>query len=1563
MSSERGKKRRLMDDDDEKVYRFKILLPDGIAVVLNIRDPPHPKLLLMDFIELVKVEYFRVQRHSKFANRRTPINWKGGGLYLEDANDVKMKHAVNLEKFKPHKCHILRLHDGSGQFAQTFENMWDLTPDTDLLNELPEEYTFETALADLIDNSLQAVWSNDENDRRLISVDVSEDIIRIFDTGPGMDGSDKNSIVKWGKMGASLHRSSKGHAIGGKPPYLKPFFGMFGYGGPIASMHLGRHALVSSKTKESQKVYQLHLEREALLNNSGSEHTWKTKGGIRNPLEDELKNARHGSFTKVEIFEPRIKCLDVFQLQCKLKDIYFPYIQCDEGGTLTPIEFQVNGVDLAEVEGGEVAVTNLHSCNGENFVLQLHFLSNQESEISSQGSRAYLEANARLKCVYFPVVKGKENIERILEKLEHEGCRIPENYETFSRVSIRRLGRLLPDARWAWLPFMEFKHKKGDKAHLLKMCCQRVKCFIETDAGFNPTPSKTDLAHHNPFTTALRNFGNKFPEKEKGITVKIYRGGKLLNPLQVEREYQDWILSMHDQHDEETEHGEDQPVVVVSPANKKAIHISSDVIRVHKALNRKGVMWKSGQKIKILKGACAGVHKNNVYATIDCFVLEGLEGDSGGGSRIICRPLGIAKESGCILSETDGETNIDVRNSLSIPITVIDSGKCIAIESIEWEYQLVKWHQKSPSTIDLLSEMHCRDLEVDGALPINSYAGTVLPKETVAVVRPASYVSSSASKNLDQKHIFKSNLEMSMQVNFRGAAQDRDNVEHIYSVRLKPSSRKGIQGLYVFPLRCKLPSFDRAGIYTFTFSLIDSSCKTCERTVLIKASDKVGSWRFLSNNQSQPYTVRVGSTFQPLPVACYDIYGNQIPFTSNPEVMLKIQTSEVVIAHVKKLKTSLSASKMTLKVENVLIESSELDKIRPTYAASVIIYTQDESLSVSTECQVVPGCLHHVEVQCPYLENQLLPGCTVKEFKLEMFDNYGNHVKKDLDVQLKMEGFFLQDQLGLERKVDNDGYIDLSGLLKVTAGYGKDVSLSVLSGKKVVLKKEYQIEKRELRMVSKVPELVAAGTQLENIIFEVVNSEGGVDETIHNEEKNGQSHLLTIKAESCNSEDLIRYTFKHGRCIVLSIPLPHKGGAFCFVASHSRHPELSLSVEVSVTQTVKSEYDEIQCPWSDGKTLLVQDSPSLEKVESFMVSCVNDGKEDDIYKIGLQIGEMEKNLDKLNVDKAEIEEVLQKFQATIVPSLLNMSNELFTKEELMKQIESIGNSAAAIFCQLSREGPFRELHNHFMGDIVGLVALLGRVNSTKLSRVLSEYLGVDKMLAVVTRTFAAVGALEKYEQNGEVDRRNALYAEAAARGKTINGRFLVICLDEIRPYVGELEGSDPRKKLALENPKLADGATPRGFMGYAVNMVDLDINHLYTKTSAGHGLRETLLYDLFGELHVYETREDMIAARACCSRRGAVSLDGGILQKSGVISLGYGDGGICFPVETNNNIHMTSEDMELMKYIEVGKSRLRRIEDDIGKLTIKRDRYLKKFERKKKKFNELMNKYDSFKEN
>ncbi|PHT99162.1 Carotene epsilon-monooxygenase, chloroplastic [Capsicum chinense] len=66
-----------------------------------------------------------------------------------------------------------KIRDGSTE-ADKYENTCDLTPDTDLLKELPEEYTFETILADLIDNSLQVVWSNHADQRRLIRTDIED---------------------------------------------------------------------------------------------------------------------------------------------------------------------------------------------------------------------------------------------------------------------------------------------------------------------------------------------------------------------------------------------------------------------------------------------------------------------------------------------------------------------------------------------------------------------------------------------------------------------------------------------------------------------------------------------------------------------------------------------------------------------------------------------------------------------------------------------------------------------------------------------------------------------------------------------------------------------------------------------------------------------------------------------------------------------------------------------------------------------------------------------------------------------------------------------------------------------------------------------------------------------------------------------------------------------------------------------------------------------------------------------------------------------------------------------
>ncbi|PHT45513.1 Carotene epsilon-monooxygenase, chloroplastic [Capsicum baccatum] len=84
----------------------------------------------------------------------------------QDSQRYKLPQDVGL--WVSHK-----IRDGSTE-AYKYENMCDLTPDTDLLKELPEEYTFETVLADLINSSLQVVWSNHADQRRLIRTDIED---------------------------------------------------------------------------------------------------------------------------------------------------------------------------------------------------------------------------------------------------------------------------------------------------------------------------------------------------------------------------------------------------------------------------------------------------------------------------------------------------------------------------------------------------------------------------------------------------------------------------------------------------------------------------------------------------------------------------------------------------------------------------------------------------------------------------------------------------------------------------------------------------------------------------------------------------------------------------------------------------------------------------------------------------------------------------------------------------------------------------------------------------------------------------------------------------------------------------------------------------------------------------------------------------------------------------------------------------------------------------------------------------------------------------------------------
>lgn len=147
-----------------------------------------------------------------------------------------------------------------------------------------------------------------------------------------------------------------------------------------------RRTEVTSKTKDCKKVYMLRFERDALVSGSASKRNWtvtmsfcllfyvffspisyiflsliyllflilcciidlwwplkpyqgwtwiiscwKFYRGNYNYIFKGLDLISHNSFMEmfeqVDIFEPKMSSIDIRRLQCKLKDIYFPYIQ------------------------------------------------------------------------------------------------------------------------------------------------------------------------------------------------------------------------------------------------------------------------------------------------------------------------------------------------------------------------------------------------------------------------------------------------------------------------------------------------------------------------------------------------------------------------------------------------------------------------------------------------------------------------------------------------------------------------------------------------------------------------------------------------------------------------------------------------------------------------------------------------------------------------------------------------------------------------------------------------------------------------------------------------------------------------------------------------------------------------------------------------------------------------------------------------------------------------------------------------------------------------------------
>ncbi|XP_052192866.1 protein DEFECTIVE IN MERISTEM SILENCING 3-like isoform X2 [Diospyros lotus] len=285
--------------------------------------------------------------------------------------------------------------------------------------------------------------------------------------------------------------------------------------------------------------------------------------------------------------------------------------------------------------------------------------------------------------------------------------------------------------------------------------------------------------------------------------------------------------------------------------------------------------------------------------------------------------------------------------------------------------------------------------------------------------------------------------------------------------------------------------------------------------------------------------------------------------------------------------------------------------------------------------------------------------------------------------------------------------------------------------------------------------------------------------------------------------------------------------------------------------------------------------------------------QDDLEMLGKMIKKHEDNMKSLKSQKSSIEESildiqvsLGKYYSSSVP-MMNDEGHAHeeSEEETVQNILKHEKSAAGVLCLLKARHGSQASHLLLTKDVLGIVATLGQVDDDNLSRLLSEYLGMETMLAVVCKTYSSVKALETYETDGSIIKTSGLHGLGASLGRPLDGRFIAICLENLQPYFGEFLDNDSQRRLDLLKPRLPNGESPPGFLGFAVNMINIDNANLSCLTANGHGLRETLFYNLFSRLQVYRTRADMLQAHPCISH-GAISLDGGMLKTTGLFSLG-----------------------------------------------------------------------------
>lgn len=1085
---------------------------------------------------------------------------------------------------------------------------------------------------------------------------------------------------------------------------------------------------------------------------------------------------------------------------------------------------------------------------------------------------------------------------------------------------------------------MERKRKRADKAIVPKICFERVKAFVDTDAGFVPTTSKMDLLTGHAFTSLLKNLGTRGNMPED-VTLEIFRETRRLKLQDVEKEYQEWIREMHEFFDEEVE-CEDQPHSIV-PGHLKELGFSQEVYRVYSHMNRKGSLWKQGTRLKFYKGLPG--HKKDFYATLEYFLADGLSEDKGN-TKVICRPMDIAKAEGSSLIFEEESSRFEMGKSVAVPIEFLTLDKCEILQDNEWKRICDNKHLHSAGEIEILDKKTIQGLGLDGGITTVVKAGVKPFHYIYAVVRPNIYMKSikegKEMNPIDQRSIVKKAMQMKLQLRNLDSSEkgDEENFETDISMLVNEKSINNIQGFYCFGIENGdfRRFYTKAGKYTLTLSVMDegNSEGMLEKTLVVNVlpSDKVGKWILQNVEGSGIPVCRLGSEIGPLLLQCLDEYGNVKNVDVTEDSRFEVWSGE------RKLEIDLSVrdisrqekSRTSLLIEAIKLTGGLLRGIAMDYAALLKLVVSNKPVA-SMELNVLPGEMASIQVvSIDDIDNCLQTGDVIHLFTLQVMDGSGNPVEKGRKVVLQLDNVELQDSQGLDRMVDDKGCICLGGLLKVTGPFNSRATICVYSeNQKLMYKKEFFLLKRTLQIVSTIPKNCVAGGSLCDTTVQIVDENGNVDKTM-----TGGQHFVHVEQHL--------YPMKEGTCCIKEIQLPDQPGPWYCHINHMMSRELEAQIEINL---VPCEYssDMPDTPAGNDKSpKLLHDKTRVQKDLKRLGQSLIAHLEDLKKKMGIYLNKLKKaedeldklndhkkaKLDRISVIEGEIESLQIQAENIQQGSMIGGQDKNDISAERIAQEISKTSFPAKFFLEAFCSGSFlsAEAGNPLIADILGVVCLLASTKDAALSQALAEFIGLENMIAVVCKTNEAASLLIRLNKvDHTIDETWGLYKLMRNQNRNIQGKLRMFILEDMRCYCKEQDESHPQKLLNIEEPRLENGTVPNGFKGYAVNLLHLNEEHLDFRVACEDhgGLRGSLFYSLLKELQVYDTRKNLFSARDVLTT-GGISLDGGLIRERGCEDFGTREQAkIIFPLYSKD-----CEEIPNMRFIN-HISQSMQVEDDL----------------------------------